>query len=63
MSNELYAEVGLSRTTPRLQALEPLLKYKQKATGRDYSAIIEKLSDGEIRQGEDTPDDNNGNKS
>ena len=55
--------VRLSRTTPRLQALEPLLKYKQKATGRDYSAIIEKLSDGEIRQGEDTPDDNNGNKS
>ena len=37
--------VRLSRTTPRMKALEPLLRYKQKTTGRDYSAVIEKLDE------------------
>ncbi|MCR9141316.1 MAG: hypothetical protein NXI24_03630 [bacterium] len=37
--------VRLSRTTPRMKALEPLLRYKQKVTGRDYSAVIQKLEE------------------
>lgn len=37
--------VRLSRTTPRMKALEALLRYKQKSTGRDYTAVIEKLGE------------------
>ncbi len=44
----------LSRTTPRMKALEPLLRYKQKTTGRDYTAIIEKLD--EASAGKSSPE-------
>jgi hypothetical protein len=37
--------VRLGRTRSRIKALEPLLKYKQKTTGRDYSAVIQKLEE------------------
>ncbi len=52
--------VRLSRTRPRLKALGPLLQYKQKTTGKDYSEVIRRL-EGQTARKADAPPGNASN--